>query len=159
MLRRSVPPWTWKRRRLCEAAWGSSWRGVGDAQFVALGWKPHCCQFRSALVSSSNVAKCGSSLPRSGSETALPSSRPLRTHHATFTAVRSSLSNALLRTRLHHCQTLAMNLPMAFRVEQHEVAHYILAPVRSPDKMMAMPFAYLGELLVTDWADSSLLFI
>jgi hypothetical protein len=52
-----------------------------------------------------------------------------------------------------------MDLPMAFRVEQHEVAHYILAPVRSPDKMMAMPFAYLGDLLVTDWADSPLLFI
>jgi hypothetical protein len=52
-----------------------------------------------------------------------------------------------------------MNLPMAFRVEQHEVAYYILAPVRSPDKMMAMPFGYLGDLLVTNWADSLLFFI
>jgi hypothetical protein len=52
-----------------------------------------------------------------------------------------------------------MNLPMAFRMEQYEVAHYILATVRSPDEMMAMPFAYLGDLLVTDWADSPLLFI
>jgi hypothetical protein len=38
----------------------------------------------------------------SGKETTLPPSPPLRTVRAAFTAYRSSLSNALLRTRFHN---------------------------------------------------------
>ena len=56
------------------------------------------------LFSAASVAQLADDLAvdMSGKETTLPPSPPLRTVRAAFTAYRSSLSNALLRTRFHN---------------------------------------------------------
>src|SRR5919197_2225947 len=65
---------------------------------------------------------CGYVSSRSpGSRAGLLPPSPLRTTRASFPACRSSLANALLRTRFHHGQSLAMDLGMAVRMKQHTV--------------------------------------
>ena len=94
----------------------------------------------------------------SGKETALPPSPPLRTVCANFSAHGSSLSFAPRGTRLHHSPLLAMNLPVAVRMQEHSVVCLITAAFGSPNNVMVVPSSELGDLPVTDGALTVLLF-
>ena len=77
---------------------------------------------------------------------------PLRTARAGFPACRSSLSNALLRTRWCHAQRLVMDLSMAVGMQEHTVVCCIATPMRPPDDMVVVPSRQAGDFLAADWA-------
>src|SRR6516225_12280827 len=74
-----------------------------------------------------------------GSRAGLLPPSPLRTTRASFPACRSSLANALLRTRFHDGQSLAMDLGMTVRMKQYAVFGTVGTAMRAPHEMMAMP--------------------
>src|SRR5262245_4496746 len=86
----------------------------------------------------------------SGSRTALPPSRPLRSARASFPACRSSLSNARLRTRFPYFQPLAVDLSMAIRVYQETVFCRVCTASRSPHDVVNVPRAEFGDVLLAD---------
>jgi hypothetical protein len=75
-----------------------------------------------------------------------------------FPISRSSLSNALFRTRLDHCEPLAMDLSVAVRMKKHPVVRPFAAAVRSPHNMMVMPSRQSGDLLMTHGTETVLRF-
>ena len=88
----------------------------------------------------------------SGSRGGLLPPSPLRTARTTFTVGRSSLSNALLRTRWCHVQRLAMDLSMAVGMQEHTVVCRLATPMSAPDEMMVVPSRQTGDFLVAHWA-------
>jgi hypothetical protein len=82
---------------------------------------------------------------------------PLRTQRATFTALRSSLSNARGRTRLFHRYLLAMHLPMTARMQQHPIGGLVTAAQRSLHDVVVVPPREFGDLLVTHRTEALLL--
>ena len=103
-------------------------------------------------------ALLGAYLLAPGSQTGLLPSSPLRTTRASFPACRSSLSNAPCGTRLCHVERLAMDLPMTVRMQEHPIVRRIAATVGSPDGVMVMPSRQSGHFLVTNRAETVLLF-
>src|SRR6266487_5261707 len=71
----------------------------------------------------------------------LPLSNSIATVRFRFS---SSLMNAFLRTRLHHCHRQALHRPRAVWVQEHQGVCEVLAAVRSPDAIVAMPRGALG---------------
>src|SRR5919108_6365550 len=92
-----------------------------------------------------------------GSRAGLLPPSPLRTTRASFPACRSSLANALLRTRFHDGQSLAMDLGMTVRMKQRTVFGTVRAAMRAPHQMMAMPSGQLRYALLTDRTEAALL--
>src|SRR5215471_6908993 len=82
-----------------------------------------------------------------GSRAGLLPPSPLRTTRASFPACRSSLANAPLRTRFHDGQSLAMDLGMTVRMEQHAVFGTVGTAMRAPHEMMGF-FAYPPNYVV-----------
>jgi hypothetical protein len=85
-----------------------------------------------------------------GSRARLLPPSPLRTTRASFPACRSSLANALWRTRFHHRQSLAMDLGLAVWMEPYAVFSMVRAAVCAPHEMLAMPAGQLREALMAD---------
>ncbi len=88
----------------------------------------------------------------------LPSPPPLRTARDTFASSSSSLSDAPFRTRFHFWASLAVNLLMAGRMEQHAVLELVATTLRSPDLVLVVPPCQLGNPLMTTRTKSFLLF-
>src|SRR6266566_4296580 len=85
-----------------------------------------------------------------GSRARLLPPSPLRTTRASCPACRSSLANALWRTRFHDGPSLAVDLGMAGWMEQDAVFDMVRAAVCAPHQMMTMPAGQLREALLTD---------
>ena len=81
-----------------------------------------------------------------------------RTAAHTFPACRSSLSNAPCGTRWCSVQRLAMDLPVTVGMQEYPVVCRIAATVGPPDGMMVMPSRESGNFLVTQRAETVLLF-
>src|SRR5262249_34792993 len=86
----------------------------------------------------------------SGSRTALPPTRPLRTARASFPACRSSLSNARLRTRFPYFQPLTVDLSMAIWVYQETVFCRVCTASCSPHDVVNVPGAEFRDVLLAD---------
>ncbi len=64
---------------------------------------------------------------------------PLRTVRASFPAYGSSLSKPAFANRLHHLETIGMNLVATVRMHHREMGTPILSTFDSPESAMDMP--------------------
>jgi hypothetical protein len=124
----------------------SSAFGLAEAELLSASFRPNglpsryaCCVALTPLSKRNfyEVISC-----------AVKGRAPLRTARTSFPVGRSSLSNALLRTRWHHVQRLAMDLSMAVGMQEHTILCRIAASIRPPDDMMVMPSRQVGDVLV-----------
>src|SRR5437764_3266249 len=94
----------------------------------------------------------------SGKEVLLPAPPSLRTGRASFPASGSSLLQRLSRDAAGFCpHFLAMSLPVAVGVEQHQVVQAIAATVGSPYPVVQVPRLLLPQGLAAPGATSLLL--
>src|SRR3546814_15092525 len=77
----------------------------------------------------------------SGRDRPLLAHPPLRTVRESFPSYGSSLSKPAFANRLHHLETIDVNLVMTVRMHHDQVGVDVRPAVYPPDQMMDMPSA------------------
>ncbi|WP_425497648.1 reverse transcriptase N-terminal domain-containing protein [Paraburkholderia ultramafica] len=86
----------------------------------------------------------------SGSSGALLRHRPLGTERASFPAFRSSLSKPRHRSRFHHRESATTRGPVTVRVQHHQAATCVRAPVGHSFQVEETPPTGLRDHLTAD---------
>src|SRR3990167_7628725 len=81
---------------------------------------------------------------------ALPPHPPLRTVRESFPSYGSSLSKPAFANRLHHLETIDVNLVMTVRMHHDEIGVPILSAIDPPNDLVDMPPRLLRDQLLAD---------
>src|SRR3546814_8079866 len=92
----------------------------------------------------------------SGRDRPLLAHPPLRTVRESFPSYGSSLSKPAFANRLHHLETIDVNLVMTVRMHHDQVGVDVRPAVYPPDQMMDMPSAGFGDGLTANRAPAAL---